>query len=268
MKDFNNACTFTDRESDAARIYLREIMHFPLLTAEEERELVKQRDEGDERAAERLVQSNLRFVVSVAKQYHGKTLSLMDLIEEGNIGLMRAARLFKADKEVRFITFARHLINEDIKKALGEKDRMIGSLVKGVRHESEVRRFVGRYEQLYEHLPSAQEVVEATGLPREEVVTILYSTDSVKDLDTHDRTGGDEPQRFIDHEDDCQRVASFLSLLSPTERRVIEHQYGLNGRRELSLQETALEMDISYSRARKLSSAAMKRMRESEDLSI
>ena len=262
MKNINTARRFIDRDSVAAHAYLREIMRYPLLTADEERQLSKRIQQGDRLALDRLVCANLRFVVSVANQYQGKTLTLMDLIDEGNIGLMRAAGTYGAQNEARFVTYASPFVHEAIQLALTEKDGMFNRGTKGFQHDTWVRQFVRHYEHEHEYPPSARDVSDGTGLPLHEVVSILYNTAEPKDIDDHDQTGGESIEQSIDHEDYCRQVNAYLSLLTPTERLIVEHQYGLNGRPQLELHKLALHIDLSYSQVRKLSSSAMKKMKE------
>lgn len=278
MKNLNIACTFTDRESEAARIYLREIMHFPLTTKEEECELVKRIHEGDDTAVQRLVEGNLRFVVSVAKQYHGETLSLMDLVQEGNMGLMHAARHFGGENGASFITYAKPFVHEAIQLALSQKNEMVRRPLRTFRKESAVRQFVSRYEQEHCQQPSAKEVAEATGMDEHDVVSILYRLTTFKSLDSPSASGsrGDDDERSaeeslkiishsmptavqtIDHKELAEALDEVLGQLNENERTLLQLYYGLGEREPTDMAEIASRLGIGLQWAYKLYDRALR----------
>lgn len=263
MKNTNTRRASSVHEPDAMHAYMREIKRYPLLTAEEERELSEHIQKGDRQALEKLICSNLRFVTWMARQFYPKTLTLMDLVEEGNIGLIHAASTYRYVEGARFASYAREHIRSAICLALSEKDSMLTRHDRGFRYDTQVRRYVRQVEQCECRQPSAEEVAEATHLPLQDVVTILYSTTHTKDIDDVDACNDREAvEQSIDHEDDCFRAAQYLSALDDEERLITEHLYGLGDRKQLDAKELATHLDIPYSRVRKVAATAMKKMAE------
>lgn len=262
MKNINTKSVANVDYTDVTQSYSREIERYPLLTAEEERELTERIQHGDRQALERLICSNLRLVAWIARQYYPRSLSRMDLIQEGNLALTIAASGYRGVNGTRFATYARTFVERAIRLALSLKDTLIKRQEKSFRYDTIVRHYVREVEQRECRQPSAEEVAEATGISLANVVTVLYNTCIAKDVENYDRMDDDEYVDPIDAEEDIRLVAELLSVLDDDERLVTEHLYGLNGRKLLAPKQIAEELDIAYSRVRKLSSSAMKKMVE------
>lgn len=280
MKNTYIKCSFSDLESEAARLYMRDIMRLPQLSAEEEQELAKTiAEETDNRsraaARERLVTGNLRFVVSTAKQYRGQTLTLLDLVQEGNIGMIRAAGSYTGQNGARFVTYARPFVHEAIRMALSEKDQMMSRTCRAMRHESLVRREQEHFLHRFERQPTALELSELTGLDERDVVSILYRTTTTRSTDQSDVEAlhiadhvDPDAGKNVDLEQLRQTLHRSLRLLTPSERELMHLIYGLDGKGALTLQEAALRLDTAYSHVRKLHSTALRKLRQVAGLEV
>jgi RNA polymerase primary sigma factor len=258
--------------TDALQLFLNEIRRYPLLTAAEEIELAKRIEQGDLEAKERMINSNLRLVVSLAKKYQGQELSLLDLIQEGIFGLIRAAEKFDYRKGFKFSTYATFWIRQAIQRGLANKARTIRIPVhigqrerKIVRTERELQAKLGRE-------PSDEEIAAAAELPLTQVEEVRDAARTVTSIDRpvgeegdtslRDLLEGDSPP--VDQEVELSLSEELLRRtveeLPETERRVIRLRYGIDGQDPQPLRETGRRLGLSAERVRQLESKALKRL--------
>jgi RNA polymerase primary sigma factor len=258
--------------TDALQLFLNEIRRYPLLTADEETELAKRIEQGDLDAKERMINSNLRLVVSIAKKYQGQELSLLDLIQEGIFGLIRAAEKFDWRKGFKFSTYATFWIRQAIQRGLANKARTIRIPVhigqrerKIVRTERELQAKLGRE-------PSDEEIAAAAELPLTQVEEVREAARTVTSLDRpvgeegdtslRDLLEGDSPP--VDQEVELsigeELLRRTVEELPETERRVIRLRYGIDGQDPQPLRETGRRLGLSAERVRQLESKALKRL--------
>jgi RNA polymerase primary sigma factor len=258
--------------TDALQLFLNEIRRYPLLTAAEEIELAKRIEQGDLDAKERMINSNLRLVVSIAKKYQGQELSLLDLIQEGIFGLIRAAEKFDWRKGYKFSTYATFWIRQAIQRGLANKARTIRIPVhigqrerKIVRAERELSAKLGRE-------PSDAEIAAAAELPLSQVEEVREAARTVTSLDRpvgeegdtalRDLLQGDSPP--VDQEVELSLSEELLRRtvdeLPETERHVIQLRYGIDGEDPQPLRETGRRLGLSAERVRQLESKALKRL--------
>jgi RNA polymerase primary sigma factor len=258
--------------TDALQLFLNEIRRYPLLTAEEEIQLAKRIEQGDLEAKERMINSNLRLVVSIAKKYQGQELSLLDLIQEGIFGLIRAAEKFDWRKGYKFSTYATFWIRQAIQRGLANKARTIRIPVhigqrerKIVRTERELQARLGRE-------PSDEEIAEAAELPLIQVEEVREAARTVTSLDRpvgeegdtslRDLLEGDSPP--VDQEVELslgeELLRQTVEQLPEPERRIIRLRYGIDGQDPQPLRETGRRLGLSAERVRQLESKALKRL--------
>jgi RNA polymerase primary sigma factor len=264
--------------TDALQLFLNEIRRYPLLTASEEIELAKRIEQGDLDAKERMINSNLRLVVSIAKKYQGQELSLLDLIQEGIFGLIRAAEKFDWRKGYKFSTYATFWIRQAIQRGLANKARTIRIPVhigqrerKIVRAERELSANLGRE-------PSDAEIAAAAELPLSQVEEVREAARTVTSLDRpvgeegdtalRDLLQGDSPP--VDQEVELSLSEELLRRtvdeLPETERHVIQLRYGIDGEDPQPLRETGRRLGLSAERVRQLESKALKRLATRREL--
>jgi RNA polymerase primary sigma factor len=262
----------TTATTDALQLFLNEIRRYPLLSATEEIELAKRIEQGDLEAKERMINSNLRLVVSIAKKYQGQELSLLDLIQEGIFGLIRAAEKFDWRKGYKFSTYATFWIRQAIQRGLANKARTIRIPVhigqrerKIVRAERELSARLGRE-------PSDAEIAAAAELPLSQVEEVREAARTVTSLDRpvgedgdtalRDLLEGDTPP--VDQEVELSLSEELLRRtvdeLPETERHVIQLRYGIDGEDPQPLRETGRRLGLSAERVRQLESKALKRL--------
>ncbi len=264
--------------TDALQLFLNEIRRYPLLTAAEEIELAKRIEQGDLEAKERMINSNLRLVVSIAKKYQGQELSLLDLIQEGIFGLIRAAEKFDWRKGYKFSTYATFWIRQAIQRGLANKARTIRIPVhigqrerKIVRAERELQAKLGRE-------PTDAEVAAAAELPIEQVEEVREAARAVTSLD---RPVGEEGETALgdllesgapppDEEVQVslaeETLRRTIELLPEQERNVIRLRYGMGGQDPKPLRETGRQLGLSAERVRQLESKALKRLATAREL--
>lgn len=281
MKQLKISKSITNRDAGTLEKYLQDIAKEKLVTPEEEVELAQRIKSGDRQAMDRLVRANLRFVVSVAKQYQNQGLSLQDLINEGNVGLIKAAQRFDETRGFKFISYAVWWIRQSILQAVAEQARIIRLPLNQVGAVSKMKKTAAMLEQEYQRRPSTEELAKELDLSEEKVENLMgmnmrqISTDAPLDdddegnfLDVYvdqDSTATDEA---VENESDNAAVKRVLDALTDKERQVIRMYYGIGTAREYSLDEIAISMGISRERTRQIRDRALKRLKSGTNSSL
>ncbi len=261
-------------EHDALQHFLNELGRYPLLTKEEEIRLAKAIEAGDLQAKERMINSNLRLVVSIAKKYQGQDLGLMDLIQEGIFGLIRAAEKFDHRKGYKFSTYATFWIRQAIQRGLANKARTIRVPVHIGQRERKIVRASRDLSARLGREATDPEIAREAGLPLEQVEEVRAVARTVTSLDRAVGEEGDTsfgellPSEQPELEEEIQASLAHQALrrtvgeLPESERRVIHLRYGIEGGEPKPLRETGRELGLSAERVRQLESRALKRLRE------
>ena len=278
MRQLKITNKITARESLALDKYLNDIGKIPMLNADEEADLAKRIREGDQEALEKLTKSNLRFVVSVAKQYQNQGLSLSDLINEGNVGLMKAARRFDETKGFKFISYAVWWIRQSILQAIVEYSRIVRLPLNKVGSYNKVNEAFLSFVQEFEREPTNEELAELLDMTPKEVANMLkgngrhLSVDAPLSGEEGDSTmldvisAGDEglsPDGNLMEQSLKEEVQQGLSILSPREVEVLSSYYGLNGYKSLTLEEIGELYGLTRERVRQIKERAIRRLRKS-----
>ena len=258
---------------NSVQLYFQQINRIPLLTQEEEVSLAKRSLTGDTEASKRLVEANLRLVVSIAKHYHSSTLSFMDLVQEGNIGLCKAAEKFDYTKGYRFSTYATWWVRQTITRALADQDRVIRIPTNLVEYHNKMSKIIAQYQTEYGTNPSVEELMEETGWTKERVSTLLDLTMSTSSLETpvgdeEDATMGDlipdntyNPVVEAMREADKQVILSVLNTLTEKERDVMTLRFGIGTDNPLTLEEVGEKYNVTRERIRQIENRALKKLR-------
>lgn len=266
----------TNRDSLALEKYLQDISKLELLTPEREVELAKRIKMGEEAALEELTQANLRFVVSVAKQYQNQGLSLSDLINEGNLGLIKAAKRFDETKGFKFISYAVWWIRQSILQSLVEQSRMIRLPLNKVDAYQKMNRVLVKFLQENQRRPTTRELADLTGMSIKEVSELLQiqnrhvSIDAPMEEDDDSKAMVDNLQAGLEQMPNTKlmgeslknEVKQVLSILSKREADIVAHYYGLNGRPALSLEDIAEHCGLTRERVRQIKERAIRRLRK------
>lgn len=269
--------SITKRDSESVEIYLRDIGHRETITVDEEVELTRRIHKGDQKALDALVEANLRFVVSVAKQFQNQGLSLSDLISEGNIGLIKAAQRFDETRGFKFISFAVWWIRQSILAAIAEKSNMIRVPLNQQGVNSKVRRASSQFKQQFMRDPSPEELAEMADLPIEKVIesfathgkTVSYDCPVADDENTPmiDLFAGGSVQnadRGLDCESLSKDIDYVLQDLSPRDREIIRLCFGI-GSNEMTLDEIGARFNLSRERVRQLREVTLTRLRRNDN---
>ena len=264
MRQLKIIPNITNREGESIERYLQEIGREQMISLDEEAELAHRIKQGDEEALEKLTKANLRFVVSVAKQYQGQGLSLVDLINEGNVGLITAAKKFDETRGFKFISYAVWWIRQSILQALAENSRIVRLPQNQVGNVSKVNRFYHQFIQKNEWLPSVDEVAEALDMEPEKVNAVLISSGKHVSMDAplvedEDSCLLDLFSNREDSDTDAQLVTESLateidraiSQLPDREAKIIKMFFGIQSP-ELSLEEIGEKMKLSRERVRQI----------------
>ena len=276
----NNALRYSDSDNEVLSTYLKAIDKIPLLTYEEEYDLALKAKNGDKKARERLINSNLRFVVSVAKKFRGQGIPLEDLINEGNIGLMTAVDKFEPEKGYHFISYAVWWVRQAILKALAEQSRPVrlplnrsNELIQIVRAKNELLKSGENSD------PSAEDIAEKTGLERNLVKSLMDITREMISFDSPIKGDEEGDSSYFDFVEDKSQtpeedvvnhmmekdVRSLLGVLGDKERDIIEKRYGFNGREPMSLKAIGDEYNLTKERIRQIEKGALKKLRNNGD---
>jgi RNA polymerase primary sigma factor len=276
MKQLKITKQITNRESQSLEKYFQEISKVDMITAAEEVELAKRIREGDQVALEKLTKANLRFVVSVAKQYQNSNMTLGDLINEGNLGLIKAASRFDETRGFKFISYAVWWIRQSIMQALAEQSRIVRLPLNRVSSLNKISRTFSELEQKYQREPSAEELAEFLETDADEINDNLKLTNRKVSMDAPFVNG--EGNSLLDVLEDDQieaadsglmadslrrEVQRTLSTLSEREADVISNYYGLNGDHAMTLEEIGEQYGLTRERVRQIKDKATKRLQHS-----
>lgn len=274
---------FSAEELDATRMYLSEIGYSPLLSAEEEVYFARLSLKGDEAARKRMIESNLRLVVKMARKYINRGLPLLDLIEEGNLGLIHAVEKFDPERGFRFSTYATWWIRQAIERAIMNQTRTIRLPIHVIKELNLYLRAARKLTQDLDREPSPEEIAEILDKPIDDVKRLLGLNERIASVDTPIGKGGDrllldaipdenntDPSRLLQDADIQLIVEKWLARLNEKQREVVELRFGLNGRDKGTLEEVGNLIGVTRERVRQIQMDALKRLRqilESEGLS-
>ena len=274
MRQLKISKQITNRESQSLDKYLQEIGKVDLLTADEEVVLAKRIREGDQLALEKLTKANLRFVFSVAKQYQNQGLSLGDLINEGNLGLIKAAQRFDETRGFKFISYAVWWIRQSILQALAEQSRIVRLPLNRVGSLNKISKTFSELEQKFEREPSPEELAEVLEVSASEVVdTMKISGRHVSMdapfvqgeenslLDVLENDGDEKPDDGLMNDSLRKEVQRALSTLTSREADVITLYFGLNGEHAMTLEEIGEKFNLTRERVRQIKEKAIRRLR-------
>ncbi|CAH2560131.1 sigma-70 family RNA polymerase sigma factor [Cardinium endosymbiont of Oedothorax gibbosus] len=274
MRQLKISKQITNRESQSLDKYLQEIGRVPLLNADEEVELSKRIRMGDRAAFERLTKANLRFVVSVAKQYQNQGLSLSDLINEGNLGLIKSAQRFDEKRGFKFISYAVWWIRQSILQALAEQARIVRLPLNRISSLSKISRTFSRLEQKYEREPTVEELAQFLEVDPEEVRGALkvagrhISVDAPflqgeenSLLDVLESDVEKKPDSELMNDSLCKEIQRSLAILTPRERDVLCYYFGLNNTEILTLEEIGGRLGLTRERVRQIKERCIKKLK-------
>jgi RNA polymerase primary sigma factor len=274
MRQLKITKSITNRESEALDKYLQEIGKESMVSVEEEVELAQRIRQGDRQALERLTKANLRFVVSVAKQYQNQGLSLPDLINEGNLGLIKAAEKFDETRGFKFISYAVWWIRQSILQALAEQSRIVRLPLNQVGAVGKINRVLSKFEQEHERRPSVDEISEQIDLPREKIDEAMSVSGHHISVDAPFSDSDDTSLLDVLVNDDSpmadgtlvaeslkKEISSVLTILNERERNIIEAFFGIN-QPELTLEEIGVKYSLTRERVRQIKEKAIRHLRD------
>jgi len=274
----DNVDAFAD---DSVRLYLREIGKIPLLSLEEEAELAQKIVKGDKKAKDKMVEANMRLVVSIAKRYSGRGLDFLDLIQEGNTGLLRAVDKFDPEKGFKFSTYATWWIRQAITRAIADQARTIRIPVHMVETINKVLRTTRKLTTELNHEPSTEEIAKELDMEVEKVEYVMRIKQDIASLDASvGRDGDDEDSVLGDFVEDEERIspedsaatqilkeklAEIISTLSEREQKIIKMRFGIGGERPHTLEEVGTEFSVTRERIRQIEAKALSKLRKHKD---
>ncbi len=275
MRQLKISKSITNRESASLDKYLQEIGKEDLISADEEVELAQKIRKGDHESLEKLTRANLRFVVSVAKQYQNQGLSLPDLINEGNLGLIRAAEKFDETRGFKFISYAVWWIRQSILQALAEQSRIVRLPLNQVGALNKINKALAKFEQENERMPSVEELANETNMPKEKIADSLRVSGRHVSIDAPFVEGEDNSLLDVLTNPDSPRadnglmeeslrreIERALATLSDRERDIVRLFFGL-GCQEKTLEEISEEFKLTRERVRQIKEKAIRRLRHS-----
>ncbi|HOE93934.1 MAG TPA: RNA polymerase sigma factor RpoD/SigA [Candidatus Cryptobacteroides sp.] len=275
MRQLKITKSITNRESASLDKYLQEIGREELVTPEEEVELAQRIRKGDQEALEKLTRANLRFVVSVAKQYQNQGLSLPDLINEGNLGLIKAAEKFDETRGFKFISYAVWWIRQSILQALAEQSRIVRLPLNQVGSLNKINKALGRFEQEHERQPSTEELSEMIDLPQEKIADTLRVSGRHVSVDAPFVEGEDNSlldvlpnednpmaDKGLTNESLSIEIDRALQILTPREREIIRSFFGI-ACQEMTLEEIGERLDLTRERVRQIKEKAIRKLKKS-----
>ena len=273
-----NVDAFAD---DSVRLYLREIGKIPLLTPEEEAELAQRIVKGDKKAKDKMVESNMRLVVSIAKRYGGRGLDFLDLIQEGNTGLLRAVEKFDPDKGFKFSTYATWWVRQAITRAIADQARTIRIPVHMVETINKVLRTTRKLTAELNREPTNEEIAKALDMEPEKIDYVMRIKQDIASLDASiGREGDDEDSVLGDFVEDEERdspedsaanqilkeqLSEIIATLTDREQKIIRLRFGIGGGRPHTLEEVGAEFDVTRERIRQIEAKALSKLRKNKD---
>ena len=273
MRQLKISKSITNRESASLDKYLQEIGHEELLSVDEEVELAQKIRKGDRRALERLTRANLRFVVSVAKQYQNQGLSLPDLINEGNVGLIKAAEKFDETRGFKFISYAVWWIRQSILQAIAEQSRIVRLPLNQVGSVNKINRELNKFEQEHERRPSVNEIADRIDLPEEKVEEAMKANNRHVSMDAPFVDGEDNSlldvladnnmpmaDKALVQESLRKEIDRAIDLLNDREQKVVRAFFGI-GSPEMTLEEIGDKYNLTRERVRQIKEKAIRRLR-------
>ena len=280
MRQLKIANSITLRDP-ALEMYLHDIVKEEMITPEEEVELAQRIRNGDEAAKNKLVKANLRFVVSVAKQYQSKGMALSDLINEGNIGLIKAAERFDETKGFKFISFAVWWVRQTIQQAITEQSRIVRVPLNQVGLQNKIKRAISVFEQDHGRRPSVEELANKMDVPENKIAEVLEIPDQIRSLDAPFGDDGEGSLSDVLENTDSPRADSSvmkdslqreidraLSSLTDKERDILKMSFGLGGSSEMSLDEIGERFGLTRERVRQIKEKAIIRLRSNSSNSL
>lgn len=273
MRQLKISKSFTNRESASLDKYLQEIGHEELLSVEEEVELAQKIKKGDRRALERLTRANLRFVVSVAKQYQNQGLSLPDLINEGNVGLIKAAEKFDETRGFKFISYAVWWIRQSILQAIAEQSRIVRLPLNQVGSVNKINRELNKFEQEHERRPSVDEIADRIDLPEDKIEEAMKANNRHVSMDAPFVDGEDNSlldvladnnmpmaDKALVQESLRKEIDRAIELLNDRDQKVVRAFFGI-GSPEMTLEEIGDKYNLTRERVRQIKEKAIRRLR-------
>lgn len=276
MRQLKITKSITNRESESLDKYLQEIGREELITAEEEVELAIKIKKGDREALEKLTRANLRFVVSIAKQYQHQGIALPDLINEGNVGLIKAAQKFDETRGFKFISYAVWWIRQAILQAFVEQARIVRLPLNKIGNINKINKAFSRLEQEFERPPSAEELAEVLDMSESDVREGMQSpqrhvsldrpldesdSDSATVGDMMNISNGPDTDHTVMNESLKKEIERSLLILTNKEGAILKLFYGLNGKHPLSLEEIGMRFDLTRDRVRQIKDKAIKKLK-------
>lgn len=273
MRQLKISKSITNRESASLDKYLQEIGHEELLSVDEEVELAQKIKKGDRRALERLTRANLRFVVSVAKQYQNQGLSLPDLINEGNVGLIKAAEKFDETRGFKFISYAVWWIRQSILQAIAEQSRIVRLPLNQVGSVNKINRELNKFEQEHERRPSVDEIADRIDLPEDKIEEAMKANNRHVSMDAPFVDGEDNSLLDVLADNDMpmadkalvqeslrKEIDRAIELLNDREQKVVRAFFGI-GSPEMTLEEIGDKYNLTRERVRQIKEKAIRRLR-------
>ncbi len=273
MRQLKITKSITNRESASLDKYLQEIGRKDLITVDEEVELAQRIKQGDQAALDKLVSANLRFVVSVAKQYQNQGLSLPDLIDEGNLGLIKAAQKFDETRGFKFISYAVWWIRQSILQALAEQSRIVRLPLNQVGSLNKIGKALSRFEQEHERRPNAAELAEQLDVPEDKIADTMKVSGRHVSVDAPFVDGEDNSLLDVLPNDDspmadstlnqeslAKEINRALDQLNPRERDILKMFFGI-GCQEMTLEEIGAKFDLTRERVRQIKEKAIRRLK-------
>ena len=263
-----------ERSLDATQLYLNEIGYSPLLTADEEKYYSRLAIAGDDSGRKRMIESNLRLVVKISRRYINRGLTLLDLIEEGNLGLIRAVEKFDPERGFRFSTYATWWIRQTIERAIMNQTRTIRLPIHVVKELNVYLRAARELTQKLDHEPTAEEIADMLDKPAADVKRLLRLNERVTSVDTPVGPDSDkavldtiadarvcDPSQLLQDSDIKDSIAEWLDELSDKQREVVSRRFGLRGHESSTLEEVGREIGLTRERVRQIQVEALKRLR-------
>ncbi|MBM68291.1 MAG: RNA polymerase sigma factor RpoS [Haliea sp.] len=264
-----------EKSLDATQLYLNEIGFSPLLTADEEKHFARLALKGDEAARRRMIESNLRLVVKISRRYLNRGLTLLDLIEEGNLGLIRAVEKFDPERGFRFSTYATWWIRQTIERGIMNQTRTIRLPIHVVKELNVYLRAARELTQKLDHEPTAEEIAEMLDRPAGEVKRMLGLNERVTSIDVPISSDSDramletiadsndsDPSQLLQEDDIRNSISQWLDQLSEKQREVVARRFGLRGHESSTLEEVGREIGLTRERVRQIQVEALRRLRQ------